>query len=58
MLKITFTFVLMPGDSQLESITVRANGTDSVAALQHALVFVQGITTITITVDKITIEKY
>jgi len=56
MLKITFTFVLMPGDSQLEAITVRANGTDSVTALQHALVFVQGITTIT--VDKITIEKY
>jgi hypothetical protein len=56
MLKITFTFVDQPGEVQVEAITVRSNGTDSVAALQDALAFVQGVTTIP--VAKITIEKF
>jgi hypothetical protein len=56
MLKITLTFVPMPGDSQIESITVRSNTLDQVAALQSALAYVQTITTIM--VDKITIEKF
>lgn len=45
-MKITFEFVRMPGDSQVESITVRTTTTDSVTALQQALAYVQGITAI------------
>lgn len=55
MLKITFTFVEMPGDHQVEAITVRSKTTDTVVALQQALVFIEGVTTVT--VETITIEK-
>lgn len=55
MLKITVTFVEMPGDHQVEAITVRSKTTDTVITLQHALAFIESITSIT--VDKVTIEK-
>ena len=55
MIKITFTFVEQPGDSQVDAITVRSKETDTVLALQHALNFVQGVTSIP--VAKITIDK-
>lgn len=45
-MKITFEFVRMPGDSQVESITVRTSTHDPVTALQQALAYVQGVTAI------------
>lgn len=54
-MKITFSFAEQPGDSQVESLTVRTKTEDAVEALSQACAFVQGVTTIPVT--RVEIEK-
>lgn len=55
-MKVTITFTLMPGQAQVESVTLRIAGTDFMDALAKALNFVQStlssIEPVTITLDK------
>jgi hypothetical protein len=58
-MRITFTFVARPGDTQLEAVTVRTEGDKPVmvpAALGKALVFVESLTALPIAQVTITLD--